>query len=102
MRKNTVRPEVVNLVSQGPLPPSLSSVERIKTWQIALEKIMPPLTNDEAGALVALFPAVEDDCFGLAWTLIHLIETAPDWPSEQALQNQNNPWVMCLRQRCGL
>jgi hypothetical protein len=57
------------------------------------------LSDEEAEALTSLFPSTEDECFGLAWSMIHLIETAPHWPLEQCLQNTSNPWVAYLQQR---
>jgi hypothetical protein len=94
-----MRAEVSQLVGKGLLPSSTSGADRIKEWNGALEKIVPPLSDEEATALTKLFPAVEDDCYGLAWTLIHLIETAPHWPLDQCLQNTDNPWILYLRQR---
>jgi hypothetical protein len=54
---------------------------------------------DEAKALVELFGA--DDCFGLAWTLLHVIETAPGWPILDALGDTENQWIARLKQRAG-
>jgi hypothetical protein len=52
---------------------------------------------DEAKALVELFGA--DDCFGLAWTLLHAIETAPGRPILDALGDTENQWIARLKQR---
>jgi hypothetical protein len=84
----------------GILPSSAAEVKHILEWQEALQKIRAPLSDEEAVALISLFPAEEDDCFGLAWSLLHLIETAPHWPIDKCLENTiNNPWVILLRQR---
>jgi hypothetical protein len=40
-----------------------------------LEKITKPVSDEEAQAL--LDPFGPDDCFGMAWTVLHMIETAP-------------------------
>jgi hypothetical protein len=40
-----------------------------------------------------------DDCFGLAWSVLHLVETAPGWPIEERLQDADNEWVSRLKQR---
>lgn len=40
-----------------------------------LESISKPVTEQEAAALVTCFGP--DDCYGVAWTLLHLIETSP-------------------------
>ena len=39
-----------------------------------------------------------DDCFGAAWTLLHLIETAPNWPQEP-LEDNGNEWLQMLNRR---
>ncbi len=38
----------------------------------ALHAIEKPVTNDEAALLIECFG--DDECFGLAWTLLHLVE----------------------------
>ena len=97
-----MRPEVSHLVNIGPLPPSSSEIQRINDWQQAVEKIKPPLSDEEAEALTALFPAKEDECYGLAWVLVHLVETAPNWPLETCLQDMDNPWIVSLRRAARL
>lgn len=58
---------------------------------------MPPVTNEEARVLVTLFGP--DECYGLAWTLVHLIETAPGWPIADCLGGTGNEWIQRLRLR---
>jgi len=93
------RPEVSNLVSKGPLPDSRAGVQRIKEWQEAFETIVQPITDEEAIALTRLFPGTEDDCYGIAWSLVHLVETAPHWPLKESLQDTSKPWIKLLLQR---
>ena len=40
-----------------------------------------------------------DDCYGLAWTLLHLIETAPGALTARYGQNSENSWVQLLNAR---
>jgi hypothetical protein len=40
-----------------------------------------------------------DDCFGLGWTLLHLIETAPGWPIKAVLDGSQGEWIDRLRER---
>jgi hypothetical protein len=40
-----------------------------------------------------------DDCYGVAWTLLHLIESAPGWPLHDCLQDIRNEWTERLRLR---
>jgi hypothetical protein len=95
-----MRPEVEDLVEMGPLPESASAASdlaKLEEYQRRLESIATPVSDDEAKALLNLFGP--DDCFGLAWTLVHLVETAPDWPLVDCLVDSSNPWVQLLRER---
>lgn len=60
-------------------------------------KIERPISNDDARALATIFGP--DDCFDLAWTLLHIIETVPDWPLEDVLNDASNEWIDRLKQR---
>jgi hypothetical protein len=97
VRRQLVRTAVRNVVVLGQLPAENSAtVDRVRQFEEALRSIEPPLTDAEAEALVPLFGP--DNCFGLSWTLVHLIESAPSWPIEACLRGQSG-WVQCLRQR---
>ena len=94
-----MRTEVEELAALGIFPsenkPNLDHIKRIENL---LSAILPPVSDQEAVELVKLFG--KDSCFGLAWTLLHLIETAPSWPIKECLPyNTNNEWVMLLRMR---
>ncbi len=95
----SMREEIRRLVSLGPLPASANADEGgLKAYEDLLKQISPPVTDEEARALIGLFGP--DDCYGLAWTLLHLIETAPDWPIKEALpRGAQNEWVRRLRER---
>jgi hypothetical protein len=89
---------IEELLKLGPLPPSTDSdVTQVERYQTLLAGINCPVSNDEATALVKLFGV--DDCFGLAWTLLHAIETAPGWPILDALGDTKNEWIVRLKQR---
>ncbi|MCQ8120015.1 hypothetical protein, partial [Methylomonas rosea] len=62
-----------------------------------LLSVTKPVSNEEARALVKLFGP--DGCFGLAWSILHLIESAPSWPLTDCLVNSSNEWVALLRDR---
>lgn len=82
------------------MPDSAAASEdlaRLEKYQSLLEGIQPPVTNREAEELLKLFGP--DECFGLAWTVLHLIESAPGWPfGDEATQSENS-WVRLLRER---
>ena len=97
-----MRTQVQVLLGKGHLPNSKSDISIIQDWQQALEKIKPPLSDEEAIALTRLFPNDQDECYGLAWTLVHLVESAPSWPIQDCLREKENPWIAHLRQAAGL
>ncbi|GHJ91454.1 hypothetical protein SNE510_09730 [Streptomyces sp. NE5-10] len=63
-------------VTAGPLPDGDASEEEIERRVEQLEAIQKPVTEEEACALLACFGP--DDCYGVAWTLLHLVETGPN------------------------
>lgn len=86
------------LLGHGPLPNSVTAtVLTMQALEEELLKVQTPVTDEEARALVKLFGP--DDCFGLAWTVLHLIETAPSWPIEGALDGLEGEWIDRLRER---
>ncbi|MFJ9648910.1 hypothetical protein [Streptomyces sp. NPDC101206] len=95
-----MRPEVQTLVADGPLPDWDASEEEIDRRERQLTAISRPVTSEEAAALATCFGL--DDCYGVAWTLVHLIETAPNpvppWgdPGPEA-----GDWAEVLRGRWG-
>lgn len=94
-----MRQEILDLIELGPLPSEDAEVseEQIGIYEDLVHAITPPLTNEEALALTKSFGT--DESFGLAWRILHLIETAPGWPIEAALTNQNNSWIQFLQKR---
>lgn len=88
----TIRREVQDFVNMGPLPPSsLAQEHDIDHRAELLERIAPPVTQEEAESLVKCFG--EDECFGLAWTLLHLIETSPQLPHIDESVLRSNEWL---------
>lgn len=76
--------QVQTLLALGSLPAEdFADPERVARHQQALHAIERPVTDEEARELLKLFGP--DGCFGLAWSLLHLIETAPGWPLKDAM-----------------
>jgi hypothetical protein len=93
-----MRPQVEQLVALGPFPSEDEATdEDVEQREALVTSISRPVTDDEARALATLFGP--DTFYGGAWTVLHLIETAPGWPLEDALQNEDNEWIRLLRQR---
>jgi hypothetical protein len=95
----TLRTEVQKLLALGPFPPSKMALEEdLFAREAALNAIKAPLNDEEAAALVDVFGP--DDCFGLAWTLLHLIETAPSGcPVRAEPSKTENEWKRRLWER---
>lgn len=93
-----MRTAIKELLALGPLPASdRASVGQLQRFEAALEAITRPLAQDEATELAKLFGP--DDCFGLAWSLLHLIETAPDLSSVLTQADETNYWIRFIWER---
>ena len=93
-----MRKEVQELLNLGPLPDwETAEEEQLKRYESLLHNVAPPISDAEARSLLRL--SGPDDCYGLAWTLLHLIETAPGWPLHDSLQDVHNPGHERLRLR---
>jgi hypothetical protein len=95
-----LRPEVARLLDMGPLPDSATAATnstRLETSQRLIDGIEKPVSDEEARQLAALFGP--DDCFGLAWSLVRLIESAPGWPPVDLPPNADNEWMKLLADR---
>jgi hypothetical protein len=96
-----VRKEILELEEMGTLPlESTNDLVLIGAYQNRLHSIIKPITDDEARILVTLFDCSDDGCFGLADTMLHLIETAPNWPLKDCLINNESYWVLLMKERC--
>jgi hypothetical protein len=93
----SIREVVQRIVELGPLPPGDAWDESVSDREEWLHSIVPPLTTDEAAALTRCFGP--DDCGGLAWTLVHLIESAPRSPVTAEPGPSANPWLRRLWER---
>lgn len=71
-----MRSAVQLFVADGSLPDWDASEEEIDRRGNQLKAISGPVTAEEAKAMVACFGP--DDCYGVAWSLLHLIETGPN------------------------
>ncbi|MFI7333260.1 hypothetical protein [Micromonospora aurantiaca (nom. illeg.)] len=94
----TIRDEVREFCRHGPLPSEQDDSEHadadLENREQLLHAITPPVTNEEARLLTTCFG--NDNCFGLAWTLLHLAESAPTPPVTSEPTEGSNPWIMRL------
>jgi hypothetical protein len=96
-----MRRAVTALAVLGPLPSEQSADPKaLESYETLIRAIESPITDEEARTLAGLFGADgADSCFGVAWSLLHLIETAPGWPIAECLQDTENGWIDLLKQR---
>jgi hypothetical protein len=94
-----IRPEVQALIDLGPFPESSVAEEHhLRRIGELLDGIARPVNREEAECLMKCFGP--DDCFGLAWTLLHLIETTPDGvPLSSKPPPWENKWIRDLWER---
>jgi hypothetical protein len=70
----------------------------VQRFQDAIERISAPVTREEGEALLAVFGP--DECFGLAWAVLHLIESTPGGiPIDKPPAETENEWLRYLWER---
>lgn len=103
-----LRPAVEARTAQGRLPDDERAdarPARADRWQTLVDAVHAdgPVTDAEATALGGLFPENGSDSSGVAWTLVHVVESAPGWPSvlDQLRRSGqlDGPWAEVLRRR---
>ncbi|BCB75048.1 hypothetical protein GCM10022251_35850 [Phytohabitans flavus] len=94
----TIRDEVAEFCRHGPLPSEQDDSEGadadLELRERLLHAITKPVEDDEARLLTTCFG--DDNCFGLAWTLLHLVESAPTPPVTSEPPKGANPWITRL------
>jgi hypothetical protein len=96
----SIRAEVARIVALAPLPPEDDCPdELIMDMDAAITAMPMQVTDTEALALLEVLATPErSSYYGLMWTLIHAIESAPGWPLPQVWSRQG-PWIENLRTR---
>ncbi|MGX5843743.1 hypothetical protein ACWGTI_23780 [Mesorhizobium sp. ArgA1] len=74
-------------------------LEQIAAAQTCIESLVLPLSADDISALISLLPADGDTAYGLNWSILHVVEAAPEWPLWDMLGDEGNDWVRSFRQR---
>jgi hypothetical protein len=97
----SVRSEVLRFAQLGPLPPESDDAEAGDEAFGELERsrraVRWPVSDDEARLLAQGFGV--DECFGLAWTLLQLVETAPTPVPAAEPPATANEWLRLLWRR---
>lgn len=85
----------MRLISLGRFPTENEATDaQLRALEEALHAITFPTSIEEARALVSLFNV--DDCFGLAWTLLHLVESCGQRVIEREPASDANEWQIGL------
>jgi hypothetical protein len=93
-----VQNPVRKLIGLGRLPKSEdANPEFLEKFQEQLSSIEKPISDSEALELAKLLGP--DDCYGLAWTIVHIIEDAPGWPIASAIVEVDVGWRRILTDR---
>jgi hypothetical protein len=93
-----VRAPYAELVRRGVFPDERDAGPAEVSQREAMVRALPtPPMEEETRALVPLFG--NDSFFGLAWSLLHLIEADPAWPYWDELTDLSNPWRARLYRR---
>lgn len=93
-----MRDDVRRLVALGHVPREGDSEDYWEEFEARLHSVTRPITEDEAEALLTLFNVEEEeDGRGLAWTLIHLIESSGMMMREPG--PKDGAWQNLLRER---
>lgn len=92
---------VEELKRLGRMPSEVSfEIPMVERYQRLLAAIEQPISDDDAVELMEILGP--DDCFGLSWTVVHIIETAPGWPIKEAIEKEGSEWNSVLKNRAGL
>jgi hypothetical protein len=87
-----MRDAVQDFIRLGPLPESSAATEEDFAKRVtALNAVSAPITDEESLVLAECFGP--DECFGVAWTLLHLVETAPNHPRPREEVFQRSEWL---------
>ncbi|MFF3987955.1 hypothetical protein ACFY0B_25595 [Streptomyces sp. NPDC001797] len=94
----TVSDAVRSLLEKGPLPSENEATDDdLEDFERLLEEIQQPVSPEEAQLLLNAFGT--DNCYGLSWTLLHVIETSPVQPVISEDAATRNEWLKLLLER---
>lgn len=94
-----MREAIERLARLGPIPGESDDEAAIEEWEALLLGLSKPVTDAEAEALVKIFPP--DSAYGLGFTLLHLVESAPSWSPLIAERIDEGEWRDTAMKRLG-
>lgn len=98
MNEDLIQATVQRLQLLGTLPAETeNALDRLAEWQTVLNAVVRPINRAEAKLLCSLFGV--DDSYGLAWSLLHTIESSDDLSDEDLQRFPRNEWIDLLISR---
>jgi hypothetical protein len=96
-----MRSSIEKIRTLGVMPGDATADDQaVKRWEEAVGSIELPVSCEEATVLMGALPHDESSCFGLAWTMLHAIETAPGYGVDFVEQSAAvGPWRATLLHR---
>lgn len=95
-----IRDEVNAVIALGRLPSSDADSASTDKWGKLLSNLKKPLNENESLALCSSLPILDDDCYGLAWSILHAIESCPVWSNKILSKAKiSGPWKDRLENR---
>jgi hypothetical protein len=95
MPRDHLGQSVERLVSLGPFPAEKDATEaEVELRQALIQEVGAPISDLEATALLSLLG--DDDFFGLAWSIVTIVESAPGWPFWEEILRLPPEWRRML------
>ena len=89
---------VDELVKMGRLPSSDQADEGyLESFQALLGEVDGDLDKCDSIRLLQLLGP--DDCFGLAWSIVHIVENCSEWPFLFEIPDIDPGWMSVLEER---
>jgi hypothetical protein len=93
-----VRAEVARLVELGRFPNELDVTEdEVQKREEPIRALSTPVSDAEARLLLGILG--EDDFWGMAWSIVTLIESAPGYPDWEGIEQIVGDWRDTLWRR---
>jgi hypothetical protein len=82
-----MRPAIAEFVSLGTMPSEDDApLAQLEVYERLVRAFEPPASDEEAAAMAQVLPDGDDSLFGMVWSAVHFIETAPSWPIVSSLR----------------
>jgi hypothetical protein len=90
---------IFELSKMGSLPDESAEIADgvLERYDELFQQIKSPLTEAEAVVIARLFPPVA--CFGMEWTIVHMLERSENWPSKALEAIVSRQWKMEMLDR---